>query len=192
MSLRKTFPTVLGAIIGLCLLSSACSSGQNAVITREEVEALLVELDDAARRRDVDAVVSRLSETAQLRVTLDFAPPITLSLNRDQYRDHTKQALSLVEAYEYKRGETVINIEPDGKTAFVADEIFETVTMRGKVIRTVTRSNATLKMENGKLVVTSSESVGGPAKTPPLSPRANFQQADDRAKALGKLNSKPD
>lgn len=166
MSTRNSFHTFLScALIALCFLSSACSSKQTGAITEQQVSAFLDEMDKAARNKDVDAIVANLSEDAQFKLTIEgFGPTQTLTFNRDQYRDYSKQGFSVVSNYEYRRGETVIKVEPDGQSAFVADETFETTTIGGQTLRTVARGTSILKLENGKLVIARSEAVARPLK----------------------------
>jgi ketosteroid isomerase-like protein len=163
---RNRFLSVLScALVALCFVASACSSKQKGFITKQQVAAFLDEMDEAARNKDVDALVANLSEDVQFKVTVEgFGPTQTLTFNRDQYRDYSRQALSVVSDYDYRRGETVIKVEPDGQTAFVADETFETTTMGGQVLRTVARGTSILKLENGKLVISRSEAVARPLK----------------------------
>ena len=172
---RNSLQATCCALIALCILSCACSSKPKGVITREQVNALLDEMERDAKNRDLEALMSHISPDAQFKITIEgFGPTQTMNINRDQYRDYMKQGFAAAEAYEYKRGTTVINIEPDGQSALVADESFESVTMRGRVIRSVTRDSSTLKLEDGKLVVVSSEGVARPAPEPPATNRASF------------------
>ena len=169
---RQCFLSAIAcALVALCFLSSACSSKQKGFITKQQVAAFLEEMDEAARKKDVDALVANLSEDAQFKVTVEgFGPTQTLTFNRDQYRDFSKQGFGAVSDYDYRRGETVIKVEPDGQSAYVADETFETTTVGGQVIRTVARGTSILKLENGKLVISRSEAV-----TRPLKPGENIQ-----------------
>ena len=153
------------ALMTLCLISGACSSGKKGVITRERVSAFLEEMDNAAQRRDLDTILAHISSKAQFKVTLEgFGPTQNLSYNRDQYAESSRQMFEVLQAYEYKRGDTVINIDPDGQTAYVADETFENATIQGKVIRTVSRGTAVLVLEDGVLKITSSQTVGRPVQ----------------------------
>ncbi|HEX8847761.1 MAG TPA: hypothetical protein VF791_24185 [Pyrinomonadaceae bacterium] len=175
---RNSFLRVLPfALIALALLSSACSSRQKGPITRQQVLALLEEIDNAAKKRDVEGLASHFSRDAQLKVTIEgFGPGVqTLNFNREQYLDYSKQALDAMDAYDFKRGETVINIDADGQTAFVADESFETFTIRGQVMRSTARSMSTLKLEDGRLVITASESRAHVSTGPTPSKQASFR-----------------
>jgi hypothetical protein len=160
---RTSYTILAIALIALCLTSGACSSGKYGVITRERVSAFLNKMDEAAQRRDLDTILAHVSRKAQFKVTIEgFGPTQNLSFNRDQYADYARQVFAVVQAYEYKRGETVINIDPDGQTAYVADETFENATIQGNVIRTVSRGTAVLVLEDGELKITFSQSVGRP------------------------------
>jgi ketosteroid isomerase-like protein len=157
--------TIACALAALCFLSSACSSKPEGFITQQQVAAFLDEMDKAARNRDVDTLVAAISEDAQFKITIEgFGPTQTLTFNRDQYRDYSKQAFGVVGDYDYRRGQTVIKVEPDGQSAYVADETFETTTVGGQVIRTVARGTSLLKLENGKLVISRSEAIARPLK----------------------------
>ena len=172
---RNWFPSSFSyALLALCFLSSACSSKPQGFITEQQVTAFLQEMDKAARNKDVDTLVGALSKDVKFKVTVEgFGPTQTLTFNRDQYRDYSKQAFGVVRDYDYRRGETVIKVEPDGQSAYVADETFETTTVGGQVIRTVARGTATLKLEDGKLVIWRSE-----AATRPLKPGENIQPSN--------------
>jgi len=164
------------ALIALCFLSSACAGKQTGSITRQQVSAFLDEMEKAAKNKDIEAIMSHVSPNAQFKITIEgFGATQNLVLNRDQYRDYMTQGLNAIESYEYRRGDTVINIEPDGQTAFVADEEFETATMKGQTISTVATGTSTLKLEDGKLVVVSSSSVGRPAPPSPAAKRVSFK-----------------
>ena len=170
---RKSQVAILVGLISLTVLLSACSGGKKSVITRQQVSAFLEDMDRAAQRKDVETIVAHLSPSVQFKLTIEgFGPTQTLSLNRDQYRDYATQGFAAIEAYDYRRGDTVINVDPDGQTAYVADETFETARMGGNVMQTVTRGTAVLKMEGDVLMIASGESVGRPAQPGSISRRA--------------------
>lgn len=151
------------ALSALCLLALVSCSGQKSRITKEQVSAFLERMDQAARNKDVAALMTAFSEDAKFKVTIEGServPTFTFSMNREIYERHMRDTLGVVEKYDSKRGHTVINIEPDGQTAFVADELFETMTIKGQVIRSIARGTATLKLENGNLVITECDIAG--------------------------------
>ena len=161
---RKSLSTILTcALVALCFLSSACSSKPKGTITEQQVRAFLEELDKAANNKDVDAVIAAMSEDYQIKMTVEgFGPTQVMTLDRDQYRDYSKQAFSAVSDYDYRRGDTVIKVEPDGQSAYVADETFETTTIGGRTIKTVSRGSSILTLENGKLVISRTEALARP------------------------------
>ncbi len=173
---RKSFlPTLACALIALCFLTSACSSKQKVVITEQQVSAFLAEMDKAGRNKDVEALVAMMSEDVQLKLTMEgLGPTQNITLNRDQYRDYSNQTLSMVKDYDYRRGETVIRVEPDGQSAYVADETFETTTIGNQTFHTVSRGTAVLKLENGKLVIYRSETIARPVQPTKKAQPAGF------------------
>jgi ketosteroid isomerase-like protein len=161
---RKFFtPTLSCVLLALCFLSGACAKKQKGVITEQQVNAFLKEVDRAANSKDIEAVIALLSEDVHLDLTIEgFGPTQTMSLDREQYRKQMEQTLRMTNVYDYKRGETIIKVEPDGQTAFVIADIYETTKIGGQTIGTVSRETSTLEMEDGKLVVTRSAAVSRP------------------------------
>ena len=164
MFLRKSFmPALSCALVVVCFLSSACAKKQKGFITEQQVKAFMEEMDRAANNKDVDAIVALMSEDVQLKITTEgFGPPQTVTVDREQYKAQIKQTLGMTQVYHYRRGDTVIKVEPDGQSAMVAAEIFETTTIGGQTIGTVARETSTLEFEDGKLVVTRGEAVTRP------------------------------
>jgi hypothetical protein len=162
MSHRNSFLPIISCALmaALCLLSSACASKQQpqGFITKQQVSAFLDKMDKAANNKDIDAIIPMLSKDVQFRLVIDgFGMSQTLSFNRDEYIDYSRTGFAAVDAYDYRRGKTDIKIEPDGQSATVADEVFETSTMGGKTLRSVARTTSILKLEDEKLVIARSE-----------------------------------
>jgi hypothetical protein len=172
---RNSYRALCCTLLTLCIIACACAGKPKGSITREQVNAFLDEMEKASQNRDLETLMSHISTDAQFKVTIEgFGPTQTMNFNHDQYRDYMKQGFAAVEAYDYKRGKTIINIDPDGQSAFVGDESFESVTMGGRVIRSVTAASSTLKLEDGKLVIVSGEGVARPAPASPTTNRASF------------------
>jgi hypothetical protein len=151
------------ALIALCFLSSACAKKPKGVITEQQVSAFLEAMDKAAQNNDLDAIIAGMSEDVRLKITLEgFGPTQTLTFDREQYRAHAVQSLGMTDFYDYRRGETVIKIEPGGHSAIVAAETYETSTIGNQTIGAVSRVTSILEMEDGKLVITRSEAVARP------------------------------
>ena len=161
---RFFIPTFSSALIALCLLSSACAKKQKqGFITEQQVNAFMEEMEKAANRNDVDAILAMMSEDVRLSVTVEgFGQTQNLTFDREQYRAHIKQSLGMTNFYDYKRGYTAIQIEPDGQSAFVTAEITETAKIGDQTIGTVSTENSTLELENGKLVITRAAAVSRP------------------------------
>jgi ketosteroid isomerase-like protein len=169
---RKLFtPTLSCALVALCFFSGACAKKQKGVITEQQVNAFMEEMDKAANNNDVEAVVAMMSEDVQLSLTIEgFGPTQNMTFDREQYRAYSKQTMAMTDFYDYKRGYTVVKVEPDGLSAFVAAEITETSTIGEQTVGGVSRQTSTLEMVDGKLVITRSAAVMSPL--PPVSQKA--------------------
>jgi hypothetical protein len=156
-SRRKGSCAVVVFLISLGLLSSGCASRTEAggVLTEQKIQAALAEIDSAALRRDADAIAGYFSEHAQIKINLSGfgVGKQSMTFGRDQYRDYARQSYAAIEAYDYQRRDTVIKIAPDGQTAYVSDQVFESATMMGRTVRSVTAEAATVKLEGGKVVI---------------------------------------
>jgi ketosteroid isomerase-like protein len=161
---RKFFTLTLAcALIALCFLSSGCAKKEKGFITEQQVNALMEEIERAANNKDVDAIIALMSKDVQLKITVEgFGPPQTMTLDREQYRTQSKQSLGMTDVYNYRRGETVINVEPDGQSAVVVADVYETTTLGKQTIGTVSRETSILGLEDGKLVITRGEAITRP------------------------------
>lgn len=173
---RKNFiPNISCALIALCFLLSACAKKEKGAITEQQVNAFLQEMDRAANNNDADAILALMSKDVRLSVKIEgFGPTQNLSFDREQYKTHIKQSLGMTDVYDYKRGETVIKIEPDGQSAFVVADIMETAKIGQQTIGTIARETSTLEMEDGKLVVTRSAAVARPMPSEKNARRVGF------------------
>lgn len=173
---RKNFtPSISCTLIALCFLLSACAKKEKSVITEQQVNAFLQEMDRAANNNDADGILALMSKDVRLSIKIEgFGPTQTLSFDREQYRTHLKQSLGMTDVYDYKRGETVIKIEPDGQSAFVVADIMETSKIGQQTIGTIARETSTLEMEDGKLVVTRTAAVARPMPSDKKAQRVGF------------------
>lgn len=160
---RLFIPTLFSALIALCFLSGACAKKQKAVITEQQVTTLMEEMDRAANNNDVEAIMALMSEDVRLSVTVEgFGQTQNFTFDREQYKKHIEQTLGMTNVYDYKRGYTVIKVEPDGQSAFVTAEITETAKIGDQTIGTISTENSTLELEDGKLVITRGSALSRP------------------------------
>ena len=147
-------------LLGICLFSfNGCSSEKK--ITEPEVLDVLNKIEVAAKNKDADAIVANMSEKVQIKATITASGQTqTFTFNREQYRDFIKKSFAAGSNYTYSRQNTQVKISPDGKMAIVTDEVTESMTVSGQVIRSVGTEVATLGRENGKLVIQYLEANG--------------------------------
>ena len=149
---------VIAALVLACTGGQEQPAAQRGGITKEQVEAVLEKLDRAIENRDVDGVLANFSDNAQIKITIEGTGS-TMVFTKSQYASNLKEGWGSVDAYEYSRRNTNIIVSPDGKSATVADDVLESVTISGQVLRTMTSEVATLSLEDGKLVATSMEGI---------------------------------
>lgn len=147
-------------LLAVCIFSfSGCSSDKK--ITESEVKDVLNKIELAAKNKDVDSIVANMSAKVTIKATITASGQTqTLMFNREQYRDFLKQAFAVGSDYTYSRQKTQVKVAPDGKSATVTDEVSESITVNGQVIRSVGTEAASFIRENGKLVISYLEADG--------------------------------
>jgi SnoaL-like domain len=161
---RSLIQSLSCALIMLCL-TTACAKRET-VITEQKINAILEEIDAAARNRDIDAIVKHFSKKARITVNIKSSPAavktrgsvpvnMNLSFTRDEYRDYYKQSISQIDTFDYSRKNTIIKINPDGQMAVVGDEVFETAKVREETVSSITEETAVFEIEDGQIVITS-------------------------------------
>ena len=148
-------------LLAVCLLSFIGCATKEKNITEAEVLDLMNKIEVAAKNQDIDAVIAAMSEKVQVRATVTASGKTqTVTFDRDQYRDVVRKSFTVGTNYTYSRQKTEVKISADGKSAIVTDEVSESITVNGQVVRTVGAEVATVGRENGKLVIQYLEATG--------------------------------
>jgi SnoaL-like domain len=163
---RSLIQSLSCALIALCL-TTACAKKET-VITEQKINAILEEIDAAARNRDIDTIVKHFSKKARITLKIKSSPlvksesryvPIDTrwTMTRDEYRDYYKRSMSDIDTFDYRRKDTIIKINADGQMAVVGDQVFETAKMGEADVSSVTEETAVFEIEDGQIVITSLE-----------------------------------
>ncbi len=146
----------------LAFLLNACAAEQKK-ITQQQVANVLSEIDRATQNKDMDGICDFMAKDAKISITIEgFGPTQHLTMTREEYRDNGKKAFIASSDYKFNRQDNKVTIEPDGSSATVTDKTYETVTIEGKEIRSVTSGIAVLRLENNKLVIVALDGVSKP------------------------------
>ncbi|MFQ5656074.1 MAG: hypothetical protein ACE5G5_00865 [Candidatus Methylomirabilales bacterium] len=141
-------------------LSAEAANASKGRITEARIQQILEAIDAAATQRNAEGIVTYFAKDCVIR--LDMPGPHGRQLHkvdREQYEANLKQSFSTLTEYEYHRGETKIDIAPDGKTARVTGKIFETMTVEDRIIKSLSQHTAIFEVRSGELLITSLHSI---------------------------------
>ncbi len=146
------FAGVLGA---LCLLATGRILAEEAKIDEGQVKALLKAVDEACIKKDTAALMSKLTADAHVTVVIKGAQGKTnkLEWNRTEYEAQLKQAMAVMEDYQYERRDVKISIAENGLSAKATSNVFEKAAVRGRKVSTENHETATITIKDGKLLV---------------------------------------
>jgi hypothetical protein len=129
-------------------------------ITEGKVLAVIAAWDKAGRTGKLDELIPYLAEDIQLKVTFDvLGETKNVEMGREQFISQSKSGFAKRVAYECKRHKTDVTISKDGQSAMVTSDLFEELTTRREAgiitIKTMSSEVVVLKLQGGKVVVTS-------------------------------------
>lgn len=127
------------------------SEGETPVITKEAVAMMMSEIENAANRKDIDAISYYLAPELLALMTVDSSGGRQdLRLNKQEYLDRLKREFSIPQ-YHYKSYNVEVIASQDGKSATVVADIRETV---GANIDIVSNQKSAIELRDGQMVVT--------------------------------------
>lgn len=127
------------------------------VLSRDEVDALIKEMDRAIDEKSVKIMDPLLDES--LKVTLKHVPlpdgkTGDMDMTKNQYLAVAQQAWAAAKSYEYRRTDLQIEMAKDSKSAAVSAIVHEKVVLPDQKIESKTRETVTVEKREGKAVVT--------------------------------------
>lgn len=120
-------------------------------LTVSDVQAFGAKLDAAAKRCEVDTVLSRIAELAVISGT-GVAQGDMFRMNKSQYRELLTVSCASGRQWSSVRSNEKISIE--GDQAIVTANVAETVTLDGQQATSNLRERATVELIDGKLMLT--------------------------------------
>lgn len=155
---------VLMFALALCCGFSALAMAGSAAaadskITEQQVTALLKTIDQEIVQQNNAGVLAHLAENVTIHLTMPGPKgPQTVTMNKAEYQSNLEQGAQSVSNYQYERKDTRIEISRDGRSARVTDKVYESVTLEGKTIHTVSRESTVFTLQSGQLLATSIDS----------------------------------
>lgn len=132
-------------------------------LRENQIQTLFQSVDRAANERNVTAIMAYLSDDVVITASLQLPSPNptkTLTFTRDQYRQTLRQTFATAKEYGFLRKVTRIAIAQDGKSAQVASQTLESVTIAGSTTQVQGQETVTLELREGKPLITKVQAVG--------------------------------
>lgn len=164
MSPRNSFPAkLLCALTLLCLIACACSTKEPGVLTQPQVADLLQKWDAAQMNDDIKGVTACLSPKLKYKMTFKgFGPTETKTGDYREYVESTKIGFDAGESLSTNRTMGAIGVQPDGQSASVIGEVHYSMTVEGRLFRTVSTGTMTVGLEDGRAVITAIDQIVEP------------------------------
>lgn len=136
-------------MLALLLLAAPLANAADA-LTEQNIRAMYGELIAAAAAKDIEGVLSHMSEDVRISIETPSEMGGNMEMDRRQYRDLLTQGWDGVEDYRLEADIHSIEIAADGQTAKVVDLTTESMHIQGMPVKASTLETATLQLIDGK------------------------------------------
>lgn len=147
---------LLLSCVAVAVLASQVFAG--AVLTEDQALKISKDIEVLSNARDVDGVLKYLAPDVILTMNVHSSSipggVQTVTLDRVQYEESLRQAWGSAEEYSYKQSDEKVVIQDEGQTAVVSCKIHERVVMGGVAQDNDTEEVSTIRMIDGKPLVT--------------------------------------
>lgn len=129
-------------------------------LTREGIDLLLDDLDQAIRRKDVDGVLRHIAPDAAITIHMKQGTHQQMAtLTREEYRKTLAMGFAFPSANDYARVNTVVSLAPDERSAKVSIKSTETLRQGYRDIKIESEETLVFKIRGNKPAITSLEQV---------------------------------
>ncbi len=130
----------------------SCSSSYDS-LTEELVRSVISELDDATENMDANVFSDALSDDVKIVITINFqGQSQVIRPSKQEYIVMLEEGWAEASNYEYTRSN--LKIDMQGNKALVTAIIRESMTVRGRNMNTRTFEKVTMKLIDGKPLIT--------------------------------------
>ena len=144
-------PIARPCVVAAAFLCSSPSLAEELVVS--DIKAFGAQMDAAAQRCDVDAVLSRIAELAVISGTgVEQGDTRTFRMNKTEYRELLTASCASGRQWSSVRTNEKISIDRD--QAIVTADVTETTTLDGRQGSSKVRERATVELIDGKLMLT--------------------------------------
>lgn len=129
-------------------------------LTREVIDLLLEDLDQAIRRKDVDGVLRHIAPDATITIHMKQGTHQQMAaLTREEYRKTLAMGFAFPSANDYARVNTTVSLAPDELSAKVSFKSTETLRQTHREIKIEGEETLVFKIRGDKPVITALEQV---------------------------------
>jgi len=155
--MRLRLPLIPVACLAMVLLAATNAYSQTqTTITEEKALAILNSLDKASRARNINGIMAPLASDVKIKLTVAAqGKEKEINMTRDQFELQTRQAIRKRLPYDCQRKNVRVKIFGDGQSAMVSDDFYETLTVSGKTLRSITAETTIFYVRQGKILITS-------------------------------------
>ena len=153
------------ALAALCLLAGvACNTKKEpGVLTQSQVTELLQKWDAAQMNEDLEGVTACLSRKLQYKFYFKLSGKTdVVAGDYREYLESTKRGFSAGDSISTNRTMGAIGVEPNGQSATVMAEVHDSMTVGGRLYRTVSTGTMTVGLEDGRAVITAIDQIVTP------------------------------
>ena len=139
---------------------SSKAANPEVYLTRESVDLLLNDLDQAIRRKDVDGVLRHIAPDATITIRMKQGTQQQIAtLTRGDYRKALAMEFAFPSANDFARVNTTVSIASDGRSAKVAFKSMETFRQEHRELKVEGEETLVLGIRDDTPVITSLEQV---------------------------------
>jgi hypothetical protein len=155
--MRLRLPIIPLACLAFMLTAAANTSAQTqTTITQEKALAILTSVDKATRNRNLAGIMAPLASDVKIRLIVAAqGREKEINMTREQYESQTRQVIRKRFGYDCERKNIHVKIFGDGQSAMVSDDFYETLTVSGKTVRSITSETTIFYVRQGRIVITS-------------------------------------
>src|SRR5215213_2770882 len=109
-------------------MTSARAGKPDIRLTREGIDLLLNQLDQAIRQKDVEGVLRHIAQDATITIHMKQGSQLQMAtLTREEYRTTLQMGFAFPSAHDYARVATTVSMAPDGHSAKASFKSLETL-----------------------------------------------------------------
>jgi len=129
-------------------------------LTREGIDLLLDDLDQAKRRKDVAGVLRHIAPDATITIHMkQGTQQQSTTLSREEYRKTLAMGFAFPSANDFARVNTTVSLAPDERSAKVSFKSTETLRQANRELKIEGEETLFFRIRDDKPVITSLEQV---------------------------------